>query len=452
MAEDIRTGDFSRGGLAESILRLAGPMTLALLINVLYSVVDRMYIGHLAGEGRAALTGIGLAAPLLMIISAFQSLVASGGAPLFSIARGEKDPEKAEAIMGNSFFLLLAFGAVLTALGYIFKDSILKMSGSSEETFIYASRYAGVYLSGTVFVMTGLGLNPFINAQGFAKTGMLTVLIGAASNIALDPIFIFALGMGVSGAALATVISQFLSALWVLAFLTGNKAIVRLRFKSIRPRKDIAGSICALGASGFTMAFTNSAVGFAYNAVLGKLGGDAFVAAMTVINSLREMVFMPCSGITEGAKPILGYNYGAGEFGRVREGIRMTTFLCAAYTLVMWTAIMAFPAAFIKIFNGDPELLKAGVRALRAYFSLFVLMTFQVVGQNTFVSLGKAKQAVFFSLLRKAIILIPLILIMPSVTGLGAEGVFWAEPVSELIGASACYTTMYLTVYKRLKA
>ncbi len=451
MREKFRTGDFSQGGLLENILRLAGPMSLALLINVLYSVVDRMYIGHLPGEGKFALTGIGLAAPLLMVVSAFQNLCSAGGAPLFSIARGEKDDEKAGLILGNAYGLLLFFSLCLTAAGYAFKEPILRFSGADAETFPYADEYVSVYLAGTAFVMTGLGMNPFINAQGFAKTGMLTVLVGAASNIVLDPLFIFTLKMGVGGAALATVISQFVSALWVLLFLTGKKALVRLRLRHMRLRLDIVGRICALGTAGFTMAFTNSAVSFAYNTMLGRLGGTAYVAAMTVINSLREVVFMPCSGITEGAKPVLGYNYGAKAYARVREGIKITTLLCAAYTFLMWAVMMLFPAPFIKIFNGDPDLLDVGVYALRAYFSLFVLMTFQIVGQNVFVSLGKSKQAVFFSLFRKAIVLIPLIILMPGITGLGAKGVLWAEPVSELIGATACYMTMYFTVYGKLK-
>jgi putative MATE family efflux protein len=450
MSEKNKAGDFSQGSLLENILRLAGPMTVALFINVLYSVVDRMYIGHLAGEGRLALTGIGLTAPLLMIISAFQSLCSAGGAPLFSIARGEGDDEKAGYILGNAYCLLLIIGACLTLLGYIFIEPILRLTGASADTFKYADEYVSIYLAGTVFVTTGLGMNSFINAQGFAKTGMLTVLLGAVANIILDPIFIFGFNMGVRGAALATVISQLLSAVWVFLFLTGGRAAVRLKLKYMSLKLRLIGRMAALGMAGFTMSFTNSAVSFAYNTMLGRLGGDTYIAVMTVINSLREVVFMPCSGITEGAKPVLGFNYGAKNYGRVREGIKLTTLLCVAYTFLIWAVMLLFPEVFIKIFNNSPEILTVGRYAMRAYFSLFVLMTFQMVGQNTFVSLGKSKQAVFFSLLRKAIILIPLIILMPGITGLGAEGVFWAEPVSELIGATACYMTMYFTIYRKL--
>jgi putative MATE family efflux protein len=386
-----------------------------------------------------------------MVISAFQNLCSSGGAPLFSIARGEGDNKKAETILGNAYSLLLVFGALLTVLGYIFKGSILKATGASPDTFAYADDYIAIYLIGTLFVMTGLGMNPFINAQGFAKTGMLTVLIGAIANIVLDPIFIFLFDMGVKGAALATVIAQFISALWVFVFLRGKKALLKLRLPEMRLRLPLVGRMCSLGLAGFTMAFTNSAVSFAYNTVLGRLGGDTYVAVMTVINSLREVVFMPCSGVLEGAKPVLGYNYGAKKYLRVREAIKTSTLLSLTYTFVIWAMMMLFPITFIKIFNNDAELLDVGVYAPRAYFSLFVLMTFQIAGQNVFVSLGKSKQAVFFSLFRKAIILIPLIIWMPSITGLGADGVFWAEPVSELIGASACYITMYFTVYRKLK-
>lgn len=447
-----KSGDFTVGGITGNILRLAGPMTLALVINVLYSVVDRMYIGHLPGEeGKLALTGIGLASPLLMVISAFQNLCSSGGAPLFSIARGEGNGKKAETILGNSYSLLLILGVALTILGYIFKEPILRATGASADTFTYADEYVTIYLIGTIFVMTGLGMNPFINAQSFAKTGMLTVLIGAVINIILDPVFIFLFDMGVKGAALATVIAQCASAVWVFMFLRGKKALIKLRACRMKLEWPLVGRICSLGLTGFTMAFTNSAVSFAYNSVLGRLGGDTYVAVMTVINSLREVVFMPCSGLLEGAKPVLGYNYGAKKYSRVCEAIKVSTLIGLAYTVVMWGLMMLFPGAFIRIFNSDQELLSKGVYALRAYFALFTFMTFQIVGQNIFVSLGKAKQAVFFSLFRKAIILIPLIIWMPAITGLGADGVFWAEPVSELIGASACFLTMYFTVYRKLK-
>lgn len=446
-----RKNDFSKGSLAGNILRLSGPMTLALFINLLYSVVDRMYIGHMAGDGRLALTGIGLAFPIIAVITAFQSLCSMGGSPLFSIARGEKDDERAELIMGNAFFLLICLGAGASLLGFVFKEPLLWFAGASEATFRYAYDYISIYLAGTIFVMIGLGMNPFINAQGFAGTGMLTVLLGAVSNIILDPIFIFALKMGVRGAALATVISQLISGLWAVGFLTGPKAILKLRIKNLRLRAEIVKKIVSLGLTGFTMAITNSAVSFLYNASLSSLGGDIYVGVMTVINSLREIVHMPLSGLMNGSQPVLGYNYGAKQYSRVRQAIRFQTVVCLFYTLLVTLIIMAVPRIFITIFNSDPELMAAGVPAIRYYFCAFFMMALQMTGQNTFVSLGKAKQAVFFSLFRKAIVLIPLILSMPAITGMGADGIFLAEPVSDIIGGTACFVTMMLTVWRRLK-
>jgi len=425
-------------------------MTLALVVNTLYSIVDRIYIGHMAEGGKLALTGIGIAAPVLMVISAFQALCSTGGSPLFSIARGEGNEEKAGQIMGNAYCLLLIFSTCLTVAGYLFKEPILWFSGASDETFRYADDYLSVYLAGTVFVLTGVGMNPYINAQGFGRTGMFTVLIGALINIALDPLFIFAFHWGVRGAALATVISQAASSLWVFRFLTGKKALIPLRRNFLRLKKEIVVKILGLGVAGFVMSFTNSAVSFFYNSGLARLGGDTYVAVMTVINSLRELSFMPVSGVTEGAKPVLGYNYGARAYDRCKACIRIMTGLVGIYCFCMWLAFMLFPGFFVHLFNSDPELLSVGVYGVRHYYAMFFFMTFQMVGQTVFTSLGLAKRAVFFSLLRKFIILLPLILLMPAITGLGAEGIFWAEPVSQLLGGSACYLTMYLTVYRKL--
>ena len=450
MAAQTNKSDFSQGSLTGNILRLAGPLVLALLVNTLYSIVDRIYIGHIADVGKQALTGIGIAAPILMVIAAFQSLCSSGGAPIFSIARGEGNEEKAGRILGNAYCLLLIFGLCLTAAGYAFKAPILRLTGASEETFPYANAYLSIYLIGTVFVLTGVGMNPFINAQGFAKTGMLTVMIGAILNIALDPLFIFAFGWGVRGAALATVLSQAASALWVLRFLTGKKAIVPLRRENLRLDGEIVKRILSLGIAGFFMAFTNSAVSFFYNNGLARLGGDTYVGVMTVINSLREVSFLPASGVTEAGKPVLGFNYGARAFDRCRACIRVMTGLVAIYCFCMWMVFMFFPGFLVRLFNNDPELLQVGVYGIRHYYAMFFFMTFQMVGQNVFTGLGLAKRAVCFSLLRKFIILLPLILLMPAITGLGADGIFWAEPVSQFLGGTACYTTMIFTVYRRL--
>ena len=441
--------DFSQGSLVGNILRLAGPMTLALLVNTLYSIVDRIYIGHIP-DGKLALTGIGLAAPILMVISAFQSLCSTGGAPLFSIARGEKDEAKACRIQGNAYFMLLVMGLSLTLLGYLFKAPVLRWTGASAETFPYANAYLSVYLAGTAFVMTGVGMNPYINAQGFGQIGMLTVLIGAVANLLLDPLFIYVFHWGVRGAAAASVLSQMLSASWVLRFLTGKRVLLRLKPSDMRPDPAILKKMLGLGVAGFTMAFTNSAVSFAYNSTLSSLGGDTHVAVMTILNSLRELTFMPASGVTEAAKPVLGYNYGAKEWERCKACIRVMVLIVAGYCLVVWCAFMLVPGFFVRIFNSDPELLELGVYGIRHYYAMIFFMTFMMAGQNTFTGLGLAKRAVCFSLLRKFIILLPLIYLMPAITGLGADGVFWAEPVSQVLGASACFITMYFTVYRKL--
>ncbi len=443
--------DFSRGSIPRNILNLALPMTLAQLINVLYNVVDRIYIGHLPNASTLALTGLGLTFPIITIITAFANLFGMGGAPLFSIARGKGDHARAQRIMGNSFSLLLISGALLTLVCFLLKKPILYLFGASENTFAYADGYLSIYLLGSVFVMIGLGMNSFINAQGFARIGMLTVLLGAVANIVLDPIFIFAFGMGVQGAALATVISQGLSAFWVLRFLTGKTTIYRLGRAAMRLDFSLVREITGLGMSGFIMAVTNSAVQVVCNATLSFYGGDLYVGVMTVINSVREVLSLPVNGLTNGAQPVMGFNYGAGEYGRVRQGIRFTSIACVLYTTMAWVCIMLIPAQFIHLFNSDPELIRLGVPALNLYFFGFFMMSFQFAGQSTFVALGKSKQAVFFSLFRKAIIVIPLTVFLPQLFHLGVNGVFLAEPISNFIGGAACFGTMMLTVWPDLK-
>ena len=445
-----RKNDFTQGKMSTNILKMAAPMTLALLINVLYSIVDRIYIGHMAGTGTFALAGIGLAFPIIAVISAFQSLFSTGGSPLCSIARGEGDDDKAELIMGNCYAMLVVTGIILTAVCLIFKAPVLRLVGADDSTFDYANDYLTIYICGTVFVMTGLGMNAFINAQGFATTGMLTVLVGAVINIALDPLFIFAFNMGVQGAALATIIAQCCSAVWVFIFLTGKRAILKLRLKNLVIRPRIIGRVCALGLSGFTMAVTNSAVGMVNNAMLHELGGSIYISIMTVINSMREMLLMPMMGLNSGTQPVLSYNYGAKSYRRVREGIRLMTTYVVVYSVFVWIVILLIPGVFIRIFNSDPELIEKGLPCIRIYFAMVFFMAFQIAGQNVFTSLGKAKQAIFFSLLRKAILVIPLIILLPRMFGLGVMGVFAAEPVSDVLGGSACFLTMYFTVWRRL--
>lgn len=442
--------DFSKGNVVENILKLAVPMTLAQLINVLYNIIDRIYIGRIPEHATLALTGLGLCLPIISIVIAFANLFGMGGAPLCSIERGRGNLKEAEKIMGNSFVLLVIFGLVLTALGLIFKKPMLYLFGASDKTYPFAEQYISIYLLGSIFVMVGLGMNSFINSQGFGTIGMMTVLLGAVANIILDPIFIFVLDMGVKGAALATILSQFLSALWIVKFLTGKKTILKLKTSCFPLTKQRVKDITALGMSGFTMSITNSSVQVMYNASLQNYGGDLYVGIMTVINSVREVISMPVSGITNGSQPVMGFNYGAGEYGRVKRAIIFTSAVSIVYTSVMWGLVHGFPEFFIRIFNQDAELLKAGVPAMRIYYFGFFFMSLQFAGQSVFVALGKARRAVFFSIFRKVVIVIPLILIIPRIFGNGTAGVLMAEPISNLLGGGACFLTMLVTVWPEL--
>ena len=442
--------DFGTGSVRLHLLRLAVPLVLAQLINVLYNVVDRIYIGHMAQRSMDSLTGIGLAMPVITILTAFASLYSMGGAPLFSMARGAGDEERAKTVLGNVFTLLMLSGAVAAAAAWLLRRPVLYLFGASDATYPYASAYLSIYLLGTGFMMVSLGLNPFINAQGFGVTGMLTVSIGAILNLILDPVFIFVLDMGVRGAALATILAQMVSAAWVLRFLTGPKALIRLSRDALALRPALVGRIVSLGMAGFIVYLTNAAVQIACNATLQRWGGDVYVSVMTLINSVREVLSMPVMGTSDAAKPILSFNYGAGKYDRVRACIRFMTAFCVAVSLVLWGLVFVFPQFFLKLFSSDPALIAAGVPALHTYFFGFFLMTLQFSGQTTFQALGKAKRAIFFSLFRKAIIVVPLTLLLPTL-GFGAMGVFMAEPISNLLGGGACFTTMYFTLYRRLE-
>lgn len=443
--------DFTQGSVPKLILNLALPMTLAQLINILYNIVDRMYIGRIPNESSLPLTGIGITLPIITLIMAFANLFGMGGAPLCSIARGKGDIEDAEEIMGNSFALLIISGVLLTILGLLFKKPLLFLFGASSATFPYANGYITIYLFGSLFVMISLGMNSFINSQGFGKIGMMTILLGAIANIILDPIFIFLFHMGVKGAALATIISQFLSAFWVLKFLTGKDAILKLKVKNFKIKLSILKRIFFLGLSGFIMALTNSAVQIICNITLKTYGGDLYIGIMTIINSIREIVMMPVGGLTNGCQPVLGFNYGAKKYGRVRNGIKFISIVCIIYTSIIWVVLRAFPEFFIKIFRSDPELIQKGIPAVNIYFFGFFMMSLQIAGQAIYVALGKSKQAIFFSLLRKIIIVVPLTIILPKMFNLGHRGVFLAEPISNFIGGTACYVTMLLTILPRLK-
>ena len=441
--------DFSKGPMWKCITAQAAPLMLAQLVQLLYNIVDRIYLGHLGDQNSLALTGVGLVFPVVTLITAFSALFGMGGVPLFSIARGEGKEEKAGNIMGNSFGLLLVSAAVLTVCGYLFSKPILFAFGAGEESYVYAREYLRIYLAGTVFSMISAGMNGYINAQGFPRNGMLSVVVGAAANILLDPVFIIWLDMGVSGAALATVISQMLSAAWVVRFLFGRKPDIALTAKTIRIDGSITKEICKLGTSNFVMAGTNCLVQVACNSTLQAYGGDIFIGVMTVTNSVREIFHLPVSGLMGGAQPVISFNYGARAYGRVKEAIRFNTVIGVVYTMVSWLFVVLFPEFWFRIFSDDLALLQTGVPMLRIYFFGFVFMSLQFAGQSVFQAVGDAKHAIFFSLLRKAFIVVPLTLLLPAV-GFGVTGVFLAEPVSNIIGGLASYLTMRMTVYRRL--
>ena len=441
--------DFSKGAVWKCIIAQAIPLMIAQLVQLLYNIVDRIYLGHL-GEGNSlALIGVGLTFPIVTLIMAFSSLFGNGGVPLFSIKRGEGDEESAKQIMGNSFALICVTAVILTVIGYVFSKPILFAFGASEESYVYAEQYLNIYLAGTIFSMISTGMNGYINAQGFPKIGMCSVIIGAVVNIVLDPIFIFACNMGVAGAALATVISQAVSAIWIIKFLFGRKIVIPLSLMHIKIRKIMTKDICKLGASNFIMCGTNCLVQVVCNATLQIYGGDIYIGIMTVTNSVREIFNLPVSGLVGGSQPVISFNYGAKAYDRVKKGIGFNTVMGVMYTLIAWLFVVIFPEFWFNIFSDDVQLLDCGVDMLKIYFFGFVFMSLQFAGQSTFQALGDAKHAIFFSLLRKAFIVVPLTLVLPMV-GFGVKGVFMAEPISNIIGGIACYVTMRKTVYKKM--
>lgn len=441
--------DFGTGSVKRHIMMQALPLTLAQAVQLLYNIVDRIYIGHLEGIGEMALTGLGVTFPVIVLIAAFTGLFGTGGATLFAIARGRGDDDEAERVLGNVFALLTASSVILFLICYFFRAPILSLFGAGEESFVYADEYLKIYLFGTLFSMITAGLNSYINAQGFPMVGMLTTVIGALINIVLDPIFIFVFNMGVGGAALATVISQAVSAVWVLMFLCGRRALIRLKLSRLRIARALTLRIVTLGLPGFVMQGTNSLVQIVCNNQLNIHGGEFYVGIMTVVSSVREMISLPVLGISHGAQPVLGFNYGAKKNDRVKEGIRFTALVGTLYTLAAWVTVMVIPRLLMGIFVDDPNTVSVGAEMLNIYFFGFVFMALQFVGQITFQALGKARQAIFFSLLRKAFIVVPLTLLLP-VIGFGTAGVFLAEPVSNLLGGIACFVTMMFTVYRGL--
>ncbi len=442
--------NFGEGRVGSLILAQAVPLTLAQMVQVVYNVVDRIYIGHIPGE-KLALTGIGLTFPLISLAAAFINLFSTGGTPLCSIARGRGDDENARDIEANTFTMQICTGVILAVSFFFLMKPLLYLFGASDATYPYAREYFSVYLLGSVFLTVGTGMNGFINLQGFPRIGMITTVTGAVLNLLLDPVFIFWLNMGVKGAAVATVISQFVSACWVVSFLFGKRAVIRLRPGNLfHVDWKLLKSIVTLGLSGFIMSATNSVTQAACNATLSIHGGDIYIGVMTVINSVREMISLPINGITTGAQPVLSYNYGAQKNHRVKQGIRFSALTGFAYTFIMWALIMAFPTVFLRMFSSDEGLAEVGRLPLIVYFMGFVFMSLQFAGQSSFVALGKSGRAIFFSLFRKIMIVVPLTLLLPKIPALGVMGVFLAEPVSNLIGGTASFVTMYLTVYRKL--
>ena len=450
----MRQIQFSEGSIFRNILRSALPMLAAQIINLLYNIVDRIYIGRIPGEGTVALGAAGLCFSVIIFISAFTNMYGSGGAPLCSIERGRGRRAKAEEIMNVSCFLLVSTGLFITAAGELAAEPVLRLLGASDTNLVFALPYLRIYLLGTIFSMLATGLNPYINAQGFAGAGMFTVVIGAVCNLLLDPVFIFVLGMGVRGAALATVLSQGLSAAFVLRFLGGRQAELRLRLMTpadFLGHLDTAADIVSLGLSSFVMSATNFLVSAACNNMLSGYGGDLYVSIMTVVSSVRQMLDTPVLAIGDGTSPVLSFNYGARRPDNVRRSILIMTILGVSYTLVSWLLLLWKPGLFIGIFTPDKEMIRDAVPALHLYFFAFPFQALQISGQTTFKALNKKKRAIFFSIFRKVIIVVPLTILLPGVFGMGVNGVFMAEPISNFVGGLASFTTMLLTILPELK-
>ena len=445
-----KKGDFSQGSIPKTVLRMGIPIAMAEIVHVLYNVVDRIFIGHIPGVGTAALSGVGIAFPLISLVTAFANLCGTGGNPLCSMARGQGNNERAQRILETAFTMLLGFSAVLTVVLFLFARPFLAAMGGDAETLPYAVNYFRIYVAGTVFVLISLGMNPFINGMGFPKIGMGTVLIGAVLNIALDALLLFVFHMGVEGAAIATVISQFVSAVWVIRFLTGKKTL--LRISRIHLDMEEVPRILKLGATGFMFKFSNSVAQTVVNLTLKTFGGAAstlYIGAFSIINSMREVISQPISGINGASVPVMSFNYGARNYDRVRKTIRFMIAAALIYNIAAWLVVFTHPEQLIRLFTADDVLVKTAIPCLHIYYAAYFMMSFQTGGQNTFVALNKPKYAVFFSMLRKLFLIVPLTIALPRL-GFGVMGVFYAEMASQIIGASLCSITMYFRIYRRL--
>ena len=436
--------DMGSGSVPKLMISLAVPAVVAQLINMLYNIVDRIYIGHIPQAGASALTGVGLFLPILMMINAFAMLAGSGGAPRAAIAMGKNDRAAAQKIMGNCFCMLMIFAVLLTVGFYIFAPQLLRLFGASDVTLPYALSYARIYILGIVFVMIVMGMNPFITTQGFAKFSMVTTIVGAVCNIILDPILIFVLEMGVQGAAVATVISQAVSAVWVMVFLRGPKTMLRLTVPDMKIEPAVIGPCLALGISTFVMLSTESILNISFNSSLSRYGGDVAVGAMTIISSCNQLITLPLQGICQGGQPIMSYNFGAGKKQRVKQAFRCQFSACAAYAAVMWLLLMAVPQVFTRIFSSDASLVDYTVWSMRIYMAGIFSTGIQISCQQTFMALGQAKISLLMACLRKLVLLIPLIFILPHIFTNPVFGVFVAEPVSDILAATVTASMLFI--------
>ena len=455
MAEEKRSADataqLGTAPVGRLLLKLALPTVVAQLVNLLYNIVDRIYIGHMPEVGTAALTGVGLCFPVIYLISAFTFLIAQGGSPRAAIAMGQGNDEAAEEIMGSCFTCLMAVAVALTAAFWLWGEPLLWVFGCSEETIIYALPYMRIYAGGSIFVMLALGMNLFVTTQGFTRFSMVTVVAGAVCNIVLDPVFIYALDMGVEGAALATVLSQALSGILILWFLVGKRTKLRLRVRYFRPKLRIMGPVLALGLAPFIMQVTEALLNISFNNSLQRYGGDIAVGAMTVASTIMQMIWIPNQGIGQGAQPIISYNYGAGNAQRVKDAFRCLLAASLTFTMVFWALIQLFPAFFIRIFNDSEALLETAVWTLRLYTASLGLFGIQMSVQQTFMAIGKAKASLFIACLRKVILLIPLIFLLPLFIEDKVFAVFLAEPISDFISVTVSAITFFF-VFRRAMA
>lgn len=455
--DDLQGQEGKRNRLATAPLRrlifqMALPSVAAQLVNLLYNIVDRIYVGHIPGEGTMALAGLGITFPVLILITSFSNLIGIGGSNRASIAMGKGDYDCAERIMGNCFTMIISLSILLSAVLLLFRSPVLIAFGASEAILPYANDYLFIYLLGTIFVMITLGLNPFITNQGFAKTSMATTCIGAVLNILFDPLFIYGFGMGVKGAAAATVLSQAVSAVWVLSFLNGRKSMLKIRLEAMRLDKAVIVSIVSLGISPFVMNATECLIQLTFNNGMQAYGNDLYVSLMSIMFSVNQAVWMPIQGFAQGVQPIIGYNYGAGNIRRVWKSFYTMLAVCFACSVVMVGSMLLWPAAYLGMFTDHAELIEMGIRPMRVFMFGMMFMGAQCACQQTFLGLGQAKISIFIAMLRKVILLWPLAMILPKVMNLGVWGLYLAEPISDCISVATCTVLFFVTAKRRLLA